>query len=520
MSVENVAEKDAAKRAAEKKRALWIWHGVGAGIFAVFFSLIFVGKYVSAGSVLNVLTVLTPPITLWVALMCAATALLLCAFTCAPAAPSISQVLGWALATRLLTFWSTPYFEDDFYRYLWDGYQTIIGGNPYLLAPSHFFSSDALMLNGALAPQPIAHALSALNNPDIPTIYGPALQWLFALAAQLAPGMLWPVRLLWLAADLLLVSALISHFGARRAMLYALCPLVLHEVGVAAHPDGLIGGLLFFAWLATKQQQHWRCGIWLGCAVAMKIHALLALPFLCLAVPLFGVPRAATIASLRAWTLATARVGCACVLVYFAFWLPFVFPPLGSSEAFAQAFYSFATFAREWQFNALGFGLISYFVEANTARVIAGAAMCLLWAGIVWWQLRHSTCSTHSTRSIGSASTDHARVPLVAAFGVLLLFAPVINAWYLLWLLPLAVGTRFITPWVASLVLPLSYLTYFNLGFSAGTIAGAAPTPYSLPIAIPLIEGIAIGLALCWDTRKAISRQRLHHLSASHNPKS
>ena len=54
-------------------------------------------------------------------------------------------------------------------------------------------------------------------------------------------------------------------------------------------------------------------------------------------------------------------------------------------------------------------------------------------------------------------------MPLAAIFGIILLFAPAVNAWYLLWLLPLAVGRKEIWPYVASAVLPLSYLTGLNL---------------------------------------------------------
>ncbi len=473
----------------------WTWHALGAVIFAVFLSLILYGKFsgASAGAL---------SITVWTTLICAATALLLCSEKLSPQTPTIAQVLGWALVIRLLTLWSTPYFEDDFYRYLWDGYQTVIGGNPYLYAPSKFFASDILVLGGTPVPERITQALSALNNPDIPTIYGPALQWLFAFAAYIGPGALWPIRVLWLSLDLALVYVLISQFGTRRAALYALSPLVLHEVGVAMHPDGVIGALLFFAWVALKKQQLWRCGVWLGCATAMKVNALLALPFLLLAIPAISSAGSLNTATLLGLLVPCARVIFACGLTYIVFWLPFLLPPIGSVEAVIQAFRSLSTFARDWQFNALGFGLIRSVVDSHTARVTAGGLMCLSWAAIAIWQVRQYRGKLSQTTLLDTPKTT-----LVGAFGVLLLFAPVVNSWYLLWLLPLAAGTRFVTPWVASLVLPLSYLTYFNLGLNAGITIGS---PYSLPIAIPVIEGLAIGLALYWDMWSVTSRRRHH----------
>ncbi len=454
-----------------------VWHAGGMAVFGAFASFIAHAKFAGAYSV-----------TLWVLLLSLAAVPLMCAVVWQVAPPTARQVLGWAIATRLLAFWSTPFFEDDFYRYLWDGYQTIIGNNPYALAPSAFFSTNALVLDGVSAPEPIVAALSALNNPDIPTIYGPALQWLFALAAQVSPGALWPIRALWLAVDVWLIAVLITHCGARRAMLYALCPLVLHEVGVAAHPDGVMGALLLFAWVAMKNRQAWLCGMWLGCAAAMKIHLLLALPFLLIAC---------------GWGAPSVRIIAGCALTYASFWLPFVLPPIGSVDAFYQAWRSFATFARDWQFNALGFGLLRGVFDSSLARILAGGAMLFCWLGIAYFQIRQS----HQKSGCNSAEAA-----LVAAFGVLLFFSPVINAWYLLWLLPLAATTRLVTPWVASVVLPLSYLTHFNLG--ATTVSGGAFTPYALPFAIPIVEGIAIGLALCWDYRQATLRRLFRPIQA------
>jgi len=40
---------------------------------------------------------------------------------------------------RAIGFFAFPVLEDDIYRYLWDGRQTVVNGNPYLQAPSDFF---------------------------------------------------------------------------------------------------------------------------------------------------------------------------------------------------------------------------------------------------------------------------------------------------------------------------------------------------------------------------------------------
>ncbi len=400
------------------------------------------------------------PVVLWLTFMTIA-ALPLAWCVVRAAAPSAIQVIGWAFVLRILTLWSTPYFEDDYFRYLWDGYRTLVDGNPYQFAPSHFFSSDIAPL-----PPKIATALSGLNNPDINTIYGPALQWLFALAAFAAPGELWAIRVLWLTVDMMLVWVLIKHAGTARAMLYAMCPLVLHEIGVAVHPDGLIGALIFFASVAIKKEHAIWAAVFIGCASAMKIHALLALPFL-----LMGLSEI---------SLATvARVLAACASTYVFFWLPFLF----ADDTFAQAWRSFATFARDWQFNAIGFAFIQALLGAATARIACVMLLLVTWGMLAHWAWRR--------RQEGVAA-------LIVAFGALLFFSPVINPWYLLWLLPLATlaGRRclWISPWVASIVLPLSYASDFNLGVSS--------VPYTLPIGIALGESLFILAAICVDLRR------------------
>jgi alpha-1,6-mannosyltransferase len=401
-------------------------------------------------------------ITLWLLFMTAA-ALALAWCVMRAAAPTVMQVIGWAIVLRIITFWSTPYFEDDYFRYLWDGYRTLIDGNPYQFAPSHFFSADS-----AAFPPKIADALSALNNPDINTIYGPVLQWMFALAALVAPGELWPIRMLWLAVDMTLVCALVKHVGTTRAMLYAMCPLVLHEIGVAMHPDGLIGALIFFAFVAIKKERAILAAVFIGCACAMKIHALLALPFLLIG--LSGISFATV-----------ARALAACAATYIFFWLPFLF----ADSAFEQAWKSFLTFARDWQFNALGFAFIQTLLGVAMARI--ACAILLL---VTWVILAHWVCRRHQ----GVANA------LVMAFGALLFFSPVINPWYLLWLLPLATitGQRslWITPWVASIILPLSYASGFNLGISG--------VPYTLPIWITLAESLFIFAAISFDLRRVM----------------
>lgn len=333
---------------------------------------------------------------------------------------------------------------------MWDGYRTIIDGNPYLAAPSAWFGATNL-------PSKIDAVLSQVNYPDVPTIYGPALQHLFAVCAWLDAGALWPWKLMLCVADMALVVWIARSFGTKRAMLYAWSPLVVHEIAVAAHPDGLIGALVFAATMLALRQQHLWMMIVVGTAIAMKIHIVMLLPFLVLIVSRCHSHsiQTSTRMPISYWRAAMVIVGIA--IVYAAHWLPF-------ASGFTNAWQSFDTFARLWQFNAMGFAALQLLFP-NNVRIVSLAliATCILYS--LWWLYEEA----YHARSIGQ-STQNENMPLVqsvalavcTAFGALLFFAPVINAWYLLWLLPLACATRCVTPWVAMSVLPLSYTTHHH----------------------------------------------------------
>ncbi len=381
-----------------------------------------------------------------------------------PESISAASVIAWALLMRAVASATPAFFEDDYFRFLWDGYRTLQDGNPYLHAPAHFFST----FQGNARMQDV---LSGVNYPQIATIYGPALQMLFAASAWVDPGAAWPWKLIVCAADMGLVWVLIRAFGAVNACWYALSPLAIHEIAVAMHPDALIGALLVLAVLGARRQRMLGVAICIGVAAAMKVHALLALPFLLLA--------------FATWPQ-RINVAAGVIAVYGVLWLPF-------HAGFVNAWHTLAVFSRQWEFNPFAYALLASVLPASTARAVA--AVIIL--GLVGWLFLRCW----RDRAVDLPTT------LVMAFGALLMFAPVINAWYLLWLLPLAcgtrLGTRLVTPWVAAMMLPLSYLTGSNLG-------DRLAAPHQIAHGMMVIEFGVISIALAYDayTRFSDARRR------------
>ncbi len=411
-------------------------------------------------------------------------------------------VIGWAIIIRLIAAFTPALFEDDYFRYLWDGYRTLQSGNPYLQAPAEHFNAQL--------PLELQAILSGVNYPKIPTIYGPLLQHIFALGAYIHTGALWPLKAIFLTVDLMLVAVLVRTFGAARALLYAWSPLVIYEIAVAVHPDGLLGLLFILAVIAARRQQPMFAAVLVGLAAACKPHAFLLVPFIavaCMHQPIQPIQ------SMDQWVkhigktayinLRVTGVALVALATYLLMWLPYI-------HGFSQAWLSFRTFATQWSFSALGFRLLSdsfasHLFETVTVRAIAACSIifftvgALMWQAFIWrWGFLDRTPRIRKPIHTFATTQNNPRARLFSALtfalGTLLFFTPALNPWYVLWLLPLACGTRWVTPWVAAAVLPLAYATWGNLG-----VFDVAHHTHGQPSWVYIVQMTVIGLALMWD---------------------
>ena len=265
----------------------------------------------------------------------------------------VAWVLALALLLRLVAVQASPLLEDDHYRYLWDGWRSATALDPYRLPPSAYFGAPGLSARWN-------DILGGINNPDIPTIYGPLLQWLFALAHQIAPGRIGALQALLLLADMLVLGVLAwQGVGSRMLLLYALHPLVLKEAMASAHPDGLVALWLLLALAAWQRQRALWLGVMLGLAVCTKVAALVVLPMLLWPpTPPAGEQKAYRV---FVWLgLVTLGLG----LTLLALYAPFLWA--GGSDAAALR-----VFGSEWRFNPLFYRCIEAFLPTALARPAA-----------------------------------------------------------------------------------------------------------------------------------------------------
>ncbi len=351
--------------------------------------------------------------------------------------------MGAATLAGLLSMAAIPVAEDDYHRYQWDGWRTLHHGTPYGAAPADFFGDEQL-------PGAAQTALSGVNYPETPTIYGPVLQAVFATAWWLGENALWPLRLLLLVLHLSALR-LAMRFASRRALvLVALNPSLFFFGFVNLHPDILLGWLLFFACIAARTGRIVTTGTLLGVAAATKVSGLLLAPLLLAA---HGIP-----AALRRGAPVMLAVIAGC-------YAPF--SSLGDAPGL-QAFGS------AWTFNPAGFALVEFAVGPAPARIVAAGLLLALAVALLRTSRRHL-----------------ARNSLVLMLALLLL-SPVVNAWYVLWLLPLAALTHAVTPFVLSAALCLSLLTRGELGL--------AGDPFSVLPWAAALQWMVTGWALVVDT--------------------
>ncbi len=369
---------------------------------------------------------------------------------------SIFSVFFLALLVRCIAVQASPLLEDDQYRYLWDGYRTATSFDPYHSPPSAYFESPEVSAFWK-------DILFSINNPDITTIYGPLLQWLFALAYSIAAGSTAAIQWLLLIVDMVIIALLSFEKIERKYLLaYAINPLVIKEAMATAHPDGLVALFFVIAILCWRRQQVYVVGLVLALAIATKISALLAVPFFCFT-PVSRPQKNQTLTSavnIHSW-LHCFRISLVKLLNHFSFvwllklgivlsittcalYLPFLIFNEGASDSKALE-----VFSQKWRFNPLGYYFFDILFPTDWERIASGVTIMAL-CGVIFYKWQAYRRETSPVRL--------ELPPIDYLFLALLFFSPVVNPWYWLWALApsLLLGSRLII--IVSLGAMLSYL--------------------------------------------------------------
>lgn len=350
--------------------------------------------------------------------------------------------------SRACFFGSTPIYEDDWYRYLWDGAVFSAGVNPYLYPPADalpdlIFGDDPI-ISGPKADIVLDLAQHHDDFPDrvaypyITTIYPPVAQLGFAAAHQIKPFNLDAWRAVLFATDLLalfVLLRLLHHFRKSPfwVLVYWWNPLLILTAFNAGHMDILLVPFLASALLLSLKERPRLSAVALGCAAGVKLWPIMLAPLL------FRQWRTKPFALISIGVCFAAALGV------------FVLPMIISLEPQTSGL---SAYANEWIRNAFIFPLlvsvfdtISFDGDLIARFTVAGLTVSF----IVYCAL--------------FGKNDPNRVPclMLAATAMLFFLSPTGYSWYAIWLFMFLPFVPSFGIAVLTLTLPIYYLRfYFN----------------------------------------------------------
>jgi len=366
----------------------------------------------------------------------------------------MAVIIGFGLLFRALLFPANQIQEDDIYRYLWDGKVLAHGINPYAYAPAEvqnyleFKISDPERFLAAYGEKEqnelerlnslkwenrrALTVLDRVNHPDVPTIYPPLAQFVFAAVASLKADSIVAMRLAFLTFDLATLGFLVLMLGAlgknrHLCLIYFWSPLVIKETFNSTHLDiigiALLTGSLY--WLITRRHAL-ACGF-LGLSVLGKLYPAILLPlYLKEAAKPDRPPFERACHLLGLAVLFTAVVACG--------YLPFL-------DTGLKTFEGLKTFSLSWQSNDSLFAVLQYFY-ADVVKLQSGdqafwpglsptraakvTVLVILLACLAWFL----------TRNRDDKTREQGLWPLFVMMALVFVLSPVANPWYLTWLVP------------------------------------------------------------------------------------
>jgi hypothetical protein len=332
----------------------------------------------------------------------------------------LRRVLVIAFVLRAIFLFAEPRLSGDVWRYLFDGRTLAHGTNPYTVLPDD----------------------PRVNHPEIPTIYPPHAELLFALAHQLT---LW--RLLLIACDLAAIALV-----RERALALATFPPLLFEGAWSGHVEVVAALLLLVAWQR-------RSGAAFAAAVGMKVIPIAALPAMWL----------------------RRRSGRFVVAFLLVLILPVI--PFLMSGPLMPGMRDYAT---RWVFNSPAYDAVFFAVDRSALASHLKDAFTRIKdplhlepiAHAVYFHLYPDFLTRALLGLIALGLIARRRRDPAASIGALLLCSPAIHPWYWLVLVPLALDSTWI--WLA-LCAPASYLLY-----AGAPSIGVYALCYGLPV-VPLI---------------------------------
>lgn len=430
----------------------------------------------------------------------------------------IAWIFGASFLFRMILWPSTPIQEIDIYRYLWDGAVLAEGISPFRYAPDEIKLAAASQVSDPGLhkliklredDQPLGEILNRIHYGQLPTVYPPVSQVIFAVGALVVPAgasltaRMSVMKLGFLAFDfgtLWLLVQLLRHLAlpVGWSVAYGWCPLVMKEFANSGHLDAIA---VFFTTLGISLivRQVGSVKIWksvyaaaaIAAGIGAKLYPVVLVPLLTVwLIKQNGIFRALTFA------LATALLSALFLAPMFAAGTSTpasVEPKLPQAAALAarqtDSAEGLRTFLTHWEMNdffflflienikpleqvqAMGKEAWFSFVPDRYRQLAVGyvASEYGLEPRVVpFWIARGITLTASAgvalLLAIFAWQANKTAAWLEAAFLTIAWFwllSPTLNPWYWTWALPLVMfGRSRVWMWMSGLVL-LYYLRFW-----------------------------------------------------------
>lgn len=285
---------------------------------------------------------------------------------------------------RVLLLPSPPSLSDDVYRYGWEGYLQTKGINPYQFPPE--------------APELSSYRneiWNSVNNKQVAAIYPPLTQLLNAITYLLFRSV-WGFKIVFLIVDGLVIYILwrllsLQSKDTCNLIFYAWNPLVVVETAGSGHNDVVVALMVLSASLFCLTNRPMKSVLSLSAAILSKFFPIMMVPFFLRRIPL------------RTWIWFP--------LTLFLAYLPFL-------QAGPQLFSALLYYREKWRFNGFLFEFLAQRTGSEIAveRIFLLVIMVLI-TGCVW-------------------RLEDLLRGLFWITGGILLLAPTLYPWYLIWIIP------------------------------------------------------------------------------------
>jgi len=365
---------------------------------------------------------------------------------------TLGIILFFSIIFRLILLPSELIHENDIYRYLWDGKSLIHGINPYKhppldlkmyemgseeMATKNFSEKDKLRIRKLISlrdQKPVYFA--RISYKDVPTIYPPVAQGVFALSAFLRQDSILLMKFIFVLFDvgvIFLIIGLLRYFNRNPCycLVYAWSPLVLKEFANSGHYDSLaifltMLGIYYFV---NKSGKGMTAS--LAMATLSKFYAIVLIPL-----------------ARKIWKKRDLLLFVGLINI---FYLPFFIMDLTGVNG---VFEGLITYHREWAYNSsifafFGVLLSGLFPHIENTYSLAKIIVGLIYLGILF--------KLYRDKDMDDLKVMHRCFIAIAALFIL---SPVGDPWYFCWVMPFLCFFPYRSWVILSGLLILSYINF------------------------------------------------------------